>query len=196
MKITKFDKRFWDARYLNNEIGWDLGKTSIPLKEYIDQLADKSIRILIPGAGNSHEAEYLHNQGFKNVIVADISPTAINNFKNRVTSFPKSNILCIDFFEINQQFDLILEQTFFCAIHPELRTTYSFQAHNILKKGGKVAGLMFNFPLTQEGPPFGGDKKEYEKYFMAYFDILTMEPSHNSIKKRAGKEMFVIMIKK
>jgi len=89
MKIPKLDKSFWDARYLNNEIGWDLGEISIPLKEYIDQLADKSIRILIPGAGNSHEAEYLHNQGFKNVIVADISPTAINNFKNRVTSFLK-----------------------------------------------------------------------------------------------------------
>jgi methyl halide transferase len=196
MKITKFDKRFWDNKYLNNEIGWDLGEISIPLKDYIDQLADKSIRILIPGAGNSHEAEYLHNQGFKNVIVADISPTAIDNFKNRVSSFPKNNILCVDFFQIKGQFDLILEQTFFCAIHPELRANYSLQAQEILNKGGKIAGLLFNFPLTENGPPFGGDKQEYEKYFSPNFDIQRMELSYNSIMERTGKEFFVLMIKK
>lgn len=30
-----------------------------PLKVYFDQLTNKDLKILIPGGGNSHEAEYL-----------------------------------------------------------------------------------------------------------------------------------------
>lgn len=194
--MAKFDKTFWDDKYLNDESGWDLGEISTPLKEYIDQLEDKSIKILIPGAGNSHEAEYFHSKDFKNVYFADFSPTAVENFKNRVPNFPNEHVLCIDFFEIKEQFDLILEQTFFCAINPELRAAYAVQSSNLLKKGGKIAGLMFNFPLTEDGPPFGGSRVEYEKYFNPFFDIQIMEESHNSIEKRAGREMFVKMVKK
>jgi hypothetical protein len=43
---------YWEERYLKNEIGWDIGAVSTPLKEYIDQLTNKACRILIPGAGN------------------------------------------------------------------------------------------------------------------------------------------------
>ena len=194
--MAKFDKKFWDDKYLNGESGWDLGKASTPLKEYIDQLKDKSIKILIPGAGNSHEAEYLHHQGFKNVTIVDISPTAVESFKNRVPSFPYTHVLCIDFFEIKEQFDLIIEQTFFCAIDPQLRTAYALHCSNILKKGGKIAGLMFNFPLTEDGPPFGGCREEYGTYFSPYFEIQIMDDCYNSIERRAGREMFVKMLKK
>ena len=37
----------WENRYLNNDIGWDLGEVSTPLKEYFDQLENKEIKILI-----------------------------------------------------------------------------------------------------------------------------------------------------
>ena len=113
------NKNFWDLRYQNNEIGWDIGYISTPLKKYIDQLTDKNIKILIPGGGNSYEAEYLHNLGFKNVFVVDISPTALTNLKNRVPDFPKNHLINIDFFKLNNSFDLILEQTFFCALTPK-----------------------------------------------------------------------------
>ena len=100
------NKNFWDLRYQNNEIGWDIGYISTPLKKYIDQLTDKNIKILIPGGGNSYEAEYLHNLGFKNVFVVDISPTALTNLKNRVPDFPKNHLINIDFFKLNNSFDL------------------------------------------------------------------------------------------
>ena len=47
---------------------------STPIKEYIDQLSDKSMRILIPGCGYGHEAVYLIQKGFSNVHVLDFSP--------------------------------------------------------------------------------------------------------------------------
>ena len=190
------DQEFWNNKYLNNEDGWDLGFVSPALKAYIDQLADKSIKILIPGAGRSYEAEYLYNEGFKNVFVVDISPFAIAELKKRVPKIPKEQLICKDFFLLEGQFDLILEQTFFCAISPELRSNYVQQSSELLKKGGKITGLMFNFPLTENGPPFGGSIEEYQNLFNTDFTIDLMEESTNSIDKRKGRELFVKMIKK
>lgn len=107
------DKDFWDTRYRDNEIGWDVGEISTPLKTYFDQLTDKSLAILIPGSGNSYEAEYLHSLGFTNVVIVDIAPTAIASFKNRVPDFPSIHCVNTNFFELCGRFDIIIEQTFF-----------------------------------------------------------------------------------
>ena len=37
-KELNLDQSFWNERYLLNDIGWDLGQVSPPLKAYIDQL--------------------------------------------------------------------------------------------------------------------------------------------------------------
>ena len=190
------NKNFWDLRYQNNEIGWDIGYISTPLKKYIDQLTDKNIKILIPGGGNSYEAEYLHNLGFKNVFVVDISPTALTNLKNRVPDFPKNHLINIDFFKLNNSFDLILEQTFFCALTPKLRDNYVLKMNQILRPNGKLVGLLFNIPLNKDRPPFGGTKKEYLSYFKNYFKIEIMELSYNSISERTNNELFIKLIKK
>ena len=190
------NKNFWDLRYQNNEIGWDIGYISTPLKKYIDQLTDKNIKILIPGGGNSYEAEYLHNLGFKNVFVVDISPTALTNLKNRVPDFPKNHFINIDFFKLNNSFDLILEQTFFCALTPKLRDNYVLKMNQILRPNGKLVGLLFNIPLNKDRPPFGGTKKEYLSYFKTYFKIEIMELSYNSISERTNNELFIKLIKK
>jgi SAM-dependent methyltransferase len=190
------NKNFWDLRYQNNEIGWDIGYISTPLKKYIDQLTDKNIKILIPGGGNSYEAEYLHNLGFKNVFVVDISPTALTNLKNRVPDFPKNHLINIDFFKLNNSFDLILEQTFFCALTPKLRDSYVLKMNQLLRPNGKLVGLLFNIPLNKDRPPFGGTKKEYLSYFKNYFKIEIMELSYNSISERTNNELFIKLIKK
>lgn len=190
------NKNFWDLRYQNNEIGWDIGYISTPLKKYIDQLTDKNIKILIPGGGNSYEAEYLHNLDFKNVFVVDISPTALTNLKNRVPDFPKNHLINIDFFKLNNSFDLILEQTFFCALTPKLRDNYVLKMNQILRPNGKLVGLLFNIPLNKDRPPFGGTKKEYLSYFKNYFKIEIMELSYNSISERTNNELFIKLIKK
>ncbi|MCB0465166.1 MAG: SAM-dependent methyltransferase, partial [Aequorivita sp.] len=62
-----FYETFWNHKYLSGETGWDIGYVSTPIKEYIDQLSDKNLKILIPGGGNSYEAEYLFESGFNNV---------------------------------------------------------------------------------------------------------------------------------
>lgn len=186
---------YWEQRYQENDTGWDMKKISLPLKTYIDQVEDKALKILIPGAGNAHEAEYMFNQGFRNVYVIDIAQSPLNNLKKRVPDFPENHLLHLNFFDLTQQFDLILEQTFFCALPPHKRTDYANKMHQLLKPKGMLAGLFFDFPLTKDGPPFGGSKKEYINYFEPLFDLRTFERCYNSQPKREGKELFFKFIK-
>ncbi|MCK0180250.1 TPMT family class I SAM-dependent methyltransferase [Flavobacteriaceae bacterium S0862] len=194
--MKKLNKSFWEHRYRENKTGWDLGHVSLPIQTYIDQLTNKDLKILIPGAGNSYEAEYLWEKGFKNVFVLDIANQPLINFKKRVTKFPDKQLINKDFFELKNSFDLIIEQTFFCALQPTLRKNYSNKMNELLKENGKLVGLLFNFELTKEGPPFGGSKTEYLNLFSSVFKIKTLEKSYNSIKPREDIELFFIFEKK
>lgn len=191
-KKNKFDKAYWDLRYKENKTGWNIGYASPPIKEYIKQLKDKSISILIPGAGNSFEAELFWNKGFTNTYVLDIAKQPLENLKKRVKDFPDEHLLHQDFFELNRTFDLIIEQTFFCALNQDLRKPYVEKMSQLLKPKGKLVGLLFDFPLTESGPPFGGGIDEYRSLFSKRFKIKTLERATNSIKERQGKELFFI----
>jgi SAM-dependent methyltransferase len=186
---------FWNNKYKNNKIGWDLGEISSPLKAYFDQLENKNLKILIPGGGNAHEAEYLFNHGFKNVFVVDISKIALENIKKRVPNFPTSQLIHTNFFEIEETFDLVIEQTFFCAINPALRQNYAKKMQSNLKKNGKLVGLLFDANLNEDHPPFGGNKEEYLTYFSPFFKDIKMEPCYNSYYNRQGMELFIRLIK-
>ena len=190
------DENFWDSRYQSKNTGWDLGKISTPLKEYFDQLTQKDLKILIPGGGNSYEAEYLHHKGFSNVYVVDLSETALFNLQKRIPSFPKEHLIHSNFFELDNFFDLIIEQTFFCALNPELRPKYAYKMNELLKPKGKLVGLLFCVPLYDKRPPFGGNKEEYIPYFFPYFNLELMEPSYNSVSERKNDELFIKFIKK
>ncbi|PTX64118.1 thiopurine S-methyltransferase [Kordia periserrulae] len=192
-------KAYWSQRYQEERTGWDIGSPSTPLKEYIDQLSNKNLKILIPGAGNAYEAEYLWQQGFSNVYILDISKLPLEAFQQRNPDFPAEQLLCEDFFEHTGTYDLILEQTFFCSFppFPETRKKYAKHMTQLLKPQGKLAGLWFSFPLTDdvENPPFGGSKEEYLNYFEPYFNVKVLEKAHNSIPPRAGNELFGIFEK-
>lgn len=193
--MMNLNSNYWNNRYINNEDSWDAGLITTPLKEYIDQLTNKNLKILIPGAGNGHEFDYLVTNGFKNVFVVDIAPTPLEKIRAKHPEFTHQ-VLEEDFFEHSNQYDLILEQTFFCALDPSLRESYAKKMHKLLNPNGKLSGLLFQFPLTEVGPPFGGSIEEYEKLFARYFQFKTFEPANNSIKPRSGRELFIIFEKK
>ncbi len=195
MMTKKMNKEYWEERYKSNEIGWDVGEITTPLKEYIDQIENKRLKILIPGAGNGHEFDYLIEKGFTNITVIDIAEQPLETLKKRNPKYIK-NFIQGDFFDFDKTFDLIIEQTFFCALNPKMRTKYVTQMHSILEKNGKIAGVLFDFPLTEVGPPFGGSKEEYINLFSKKFNLKTLESAYNSIKPRKDRELFFIFEKK
>ena len=181
-------KNYWDSRYQNQEIGWDIGAVSTPLKAYFDQLTDSNLRVLIPGGGNSYEAVYLLEKGFKNVTVVDFSETVTDSLRQK---HPLLNVFCEDFFQHQGNYDLIVEQTFFCALDPSLRTQYAPKMQQLLSENGKLVGLFFD-RIFAGGPPFGGSEAEYRMLLAPYFNIKTFEKATNSIPPRAGSELFLI----
>ena len=194
--MENLSKEYWENRYETDDFPWDIGYVSTPLQGFFDQLTDKSIRILIPGAGSAYEAEYLYQAGFKNVFIIDLAPSAIARVKKRMPLFPAHQLIIGDFFEHQAQYDLIIEQTFFCAINPTLRTNYALKMAQSLYQGGRLVGLLFEATLNSDKPPFGGNKEEYISYFANHFDFVHFELCHNSIPARAGRELFIELIKK
>ncbi|MGB5370910.1 MAG: SAM-dependent methyltransferase [Flavobacteriaceae bacterium] len=194
------EQSYWSQRYRDGQTGWNIGYPSTPIKTYVDQLNNKDISILIPGAGNAHEAEYLWEKGFRNVDVLDIASPPNEKFMQRNPGFPKDQLYTKDFFLHQGQYDLILEQTFFCSLIPsdKNRFAYAEKMAQLLKPRGKLVGVWFDFPLSSnlEKRPFGGDKALYLKYINPYFSVKTFERCYNSIPPRQGHELFGIFEKK
>lgn len=198
--ILKEEQNYWTKRYKEQQTGWDIGYPSTPIKEYVDQLTDKTIEILIPGAGNAYEAEYLLKKGFKNVHILDISDVPLKQFKKRNPDFPVTQMHQADFFEFQGQYDLIIEQTFFCSFVPSDKNRNAYAKHiaELLKPTGKLVGVWFDIPLSgdMEKRPFGGHKKLYISYLCPLLKMITFDPCYNSISPRQGSELFGVFERK
>jgi len=179
---------YWDARYKDNTAAWDIGYVSPPMKTYIDSLTNKELEILIPGCGNTYEAEYLLQLGFRHITVIDIAPTVVEKLQVKFAGNACIQIVCGDFFAHEGQYDLILEQTFFCALPPVMRPRYVAKMHQLLKEYATLAGVLFNRSFV-DGPPFGGSQEEYEALFNNVFHSISMWPCDHSIVPRANSEL-------
>ncbi|WP_396179408.1 methyltransferase domain-containing protein [Flavobacterium sp.] len=183
------DQTYWDNQYQANATGWDLGQVSPPIKKYIDTIENKEAKILIPGCGNTYEAEYLLQKGFTKVTVIDIAPTLVENLKQKFANNKSITVILGDFFEHQGDYDYIIEQTFFCALPPTMRQKYVWKMHQLLSDYGKLIGLLFNREF-EVSPPFGGTLKEYEQLFYKAFTFNSISLAGNSIPSRANSELF------
>ena len=189
------NEEYWTKRYNEGQTGWDIGYASPQLIAAAEK-HPKDTRILIPGAGNAYEAEALWKLGYKNTHVVDISKAPLDNLAQRVPDMPASQLIHSNFFELKGEFDVILEQTFYCALPPAMRDDYVRQMASLLPSGGMLTGLLFDFPLTEQGPPFGGDREEYKMRFSSLFEIIILETAPLSIEPRQGKEFYFELVKK
>ena len=191
------EKNYWNNRYLKNQTGWDIGAAAPALTGYLHQFRNKNSAVLIPGCGNAHEALFLIEQGFTNITLLDIAPDLVKRLEEKFkTNIPSPlKIINQNFFEHEEKYDLILEQTFFCALPPALRRNYVHKMYELLNPGGKLVGLLFNRSF-EGGPPFGGNEKEYRELLAEKFILKTMIPAYNSIEPRMNSELFFIAIKK
>jgi hypothetical protein len=76
-----------------------------------------------------------------------------------------------------------------------MREKYVLKMHQLLTEKGKLVGLLFN-KIFESGPPFGGNKTEYELLFKKHFDFIKMELCKNSAAPRANSELFIEFQKK
>ncbi len=195
-KEQQLDVSYWNERWEMSETGWDTGFASPSITNYLSQYPNKEAAILIPGCGNAYEAEYLLSNGFTNITLIDIAPKAVEGLQAKFENQEGIRILCEDFFLHQGTYDLVIEQTFFCAIDPKKRNSYSNKMTSLLNPHGKLIGVLFNRTFTHQGPPFGGDLLEYNSIFEPNFEITTMAECYNSVPARMGSEVFINLQKK
>lgn len=190
--MTDLSSSYWDNRYLRADTGWDIRQVSPPLQAYFQQRTDKTQKILIPGCGNAYEAAWLIGNGFSDITVLDFAPSLTAALRQQLPDAVQ--IITGDFFAHEDQYDCIIEQTFLCALDPALRNKYMEKMNTLLRPGGRLIGLLFDRTFPQ-GPPFGGNKAEYQDLLEQHFTIKTLEPCYNSIAPRKGTELFFIALK-
>ncbi len=190
----ELNSAYWQKRYQEGQTGWDIGEVSTPLKAYIDKLNKPELKILIPGCGFGHEGAYLYQLGYRNMHLLDFSSIPINAVRRKMPELHNHHFHVEDFFEHQGKYDLIFEQTLFCAIHPSLRRAYAEKVFELLNEGGKLVGLLFNKQF-EGGPPFGGTTEEYRVLFSSLFSIVSITPCYNSIAPRLDNEVFIQLIK-
>ncbi|MBS1644899.1 MAG: methyltransferase domain-containing protein [Bacteroidetes bacterium] len=195
-EAKQLDRDFWNTRWQNQETGWDIGYASPALTEFAANFPNKNAAVLIPGCGNAYEAEMLLEKGFRDITLVDIAPIAVAQLQKKFEGRPEIKVICSDFFQHLGHYDLMLEQTFFCALPPNYRKEYVAKAAQLIKPGGELVGLLFDIDFAKAGPPFGGHEGAYRELFAPYFTIATMERCKNSIPPRAGSELFIRLLRK
>lgn len=189
--MTKLDQKFWDDRWKNQQTGWDIGDVSPAIADYIELIPDKQAKILIPGCGNAYEARHLIDKGFQDITLVDISPIATSILKEEFDIYPQVSVYNLDFFRLDGRYDYIIEQTFFCALDPDLREAYAQKMSALLSEGGLLFGLMFDTRFENSGPPYGGEASEYLQLFEPFFSEVSITKTDRSIAPRQGTEVFI-----
>lgn len=181
---------YWEQRYQNNDTPWDIGYPSPAFVNFMEGVDYKLKSILIPGAGNSYEAQWLIDHGATNVTIVDISNSIINRLKKKFEGNNAIKIINIDFFDLEGQYDFIFEQTFFCALDPSYRANYVRKMSSLLSEKGMLFGLLFNKVFEKSGPPFGGNINEYFELFATTFVYFEVDYLPISIPPRINSEIF------
>lgn len=187
----QLDAEFWNERWKTDQTGWDMKSVAPITRSYFEKYPNKSDAILIPGCGNAYEAQMLEDLGYRDITIIDISPFLIKKLKEKFKDSKVIKVVETNFFDWEGHYDVIFEQTFFCALSPTLRTDYVDKIHALLKNEGLLVGLLFNRNFEHEGPPFGGEAAEYKQLFQDNFEFLTFENSWDSIPPRADTELFI-----
>jgi len=199
--MTPLDSKYWNTRYQTKKTAWDIGYAAPAIVTWLLTLkTNNPLKIAIPGAGNAYEAEHLFKLYPQHqVYIFDIADEPLQAFSTRLPQFPKSQILKANVLQLGKSFDsffdVIIEHTFFCALHPNLRTRYFKCMLRYLKPGGTLVGLWFNDFFNALEPPFGAHKHEYLKLIPSEFKIEIFETCYNSIPARQHREWGFKLVK-
>lgn len=196
MNTKKLSESYWDKRHQLGDTPWDIGEAAPALISYFSKNSLEGKTLLIPGAGLAHEAKAL-SKIYPNarITVLDISQSLVHYLQDAFAGQGNVTIICEDFFDHDGKYDFIMEQTFFCALDPSLRKAYFSKMFELLRPGGRLAGLWFHCVFDKIGPPFGGDVEDYVQDAKTFFKEFTIDYHPDSIPPRKDREVFLEFIK-
>jgi len=170
----------WDRAWEESVTPWDNGNVQRAL---VEALASPILslppqgRALVPGCGRGYDAVYIASKLSYATIGLDLSVKAVEAAKQYANSSPLGlekkldiSFSAGDFFayKVNpsEQFDLVYDYTFFCAIPLELREGWGKQMCELVKTDGHLITLAYPMDGDRKGgPPFSVD-------ILSYVDVL------------------------
>jgi len=190
----------WEGMYEAGEDRWDIGGASPPLVAVLGRgEVEPPGRALVPGCGRGHDARLLAERGFEAVGV-DFAAAPIREARALAAAVGMKGVRFErrDLFALPREwdgtFDLVFEQTCFCAVNPARRDDYARAVHRVLRPGGLLLGLFFNID-SEEGPPFGTTPKEIRHRFVAsgLFALEGARVPAESTQARQGREWLAFL---
>ncbi len=186
---------YWSKIYRSEDPGWNLGEPALALQDMMPRLKISKSRILVLGCGDGHDAAFFAQAGHL-VTAVDISPLALERAKKLYGHLENLKFLEADLFklprEMDSSFDVVFEQTCYCAINPSRRQELVKVWNRLLTQDGHLMGVFFAFEKRQ-GPPFGGSEWELRRRLKGSYHPIFWGRWQNSVPRRQGKEFFVYL---
>ncbi|EAU90061.1 thiol methyltransferase 1 [Coprinopsis cinerea okayama7 len=203
------DRHSWDLLWKENITPWDAGDAQPSLIELIEEsgldFARKG-RALVPGCGTGYDAVYLASALGLQTIGMDISESAVeaaNRYRDSsgVQGADRAIFQKADFFTYKvpdeERFDLIMDHTFFCAIHPSLRPEWGQRMSELIKPGGYLITICFPMiPKVETGPPYYLRPEHYDEVLKETFEKVYDKVPTKSSENHKDKERMLVWKKK
>ncbi|KAF0901484.1 hypothetical protein E2562_003479 [Oryza meyeriana var. granulata] len=137
----------WEKSWEAGVTPWDLGKPTPIIEHLVKSGTLPKGRAFVPGCGMGYDVVALASPE-RFVVGLDISSTAVEKAKQWSSSLPNADcftFLADDFFKWkpSEQFDLIFDYTFFCALDPRLRLAWAETVSGLLKPDGELITLIY-----------------------------------------------------
>ena len=179
-------QEFWDTRYSTGRTPWDFGGVPSALRAFLTRA--KRGRVLIPGCGSGYEVQAFHEAGFE-VTAIDFSAAAVERAAHILGPLRRC-VIKGDFFTHDfsaQDFDLIYERTFLCALPPTQWPAYARRMAELLRKGKLLAGTFWYGDET-DPPPYPLTEGKAAELLADRFELTRSEPVSDSLPVFKGME--------
>jgi hypothetical protein len=185
---------FWDERFERGFTPWDRGGVPQALQEFIAR-AERPLVTLIPGCGAAYELAFLSQQGWDATAI-DFSAAAVATAKAGLGQWA-GGVVQADFFTFcpDRPLDLVYERAFLCALPPAMWPRVAARWADLLPPGARLAGFFF-FDDAAKGPPFGIGRAELDTLLSPHFDCIEDAEVADSIPVFAGKERWMVWLRR
>lgn len=169
---------FWESIYHRDAVPpWDLEAACPPLIELVEEMRlEPPLSILVPGCGRGHDAIALAQRGHR-ITGVDFAPAALeaarkSALERYVEIIWESHDVTRLPGEWSGRFDLVAEHTCYAALNPAERDLYIAEMVRVLRPGGRLAGVFFNWEMDEDadplpGPPFPSTVASIERRLLA-----------------------------
>jgi SAM-dependent methyltransferase len=187
----------WQEAWKAGVTPWDAGASPPALRSLLDRGVVPAGRILVPGCGTGYDLATLARAD-REVVGIDLSEDARTAFLEAHPNLPGSvDYEVTDFFAYvpAQGFDFVWDYTFFCALDPDQRNSWSQTMERLVEPGGVLATLLFPFedPVSgREGPPWPINTDLVRGYVEDAFEALETAAVKHTHPGREGKERLAL----